>query len=64
MGEIKDSGLLNSYIYTNVYKTRQNWYIKLISAINNLQTTATVVDNASQPILAFNLKSNWIAFND
>ena len=61
---IEDSGLLTGCIYTDVNEARQNPYIKLISAINNLQTTATAVDDASQPMLAFNLQGNRIALND
>ncbi len=45
--------------------------MKLISGINNLQTTPSTVKNsdsvdndASQPMLTFNLKGNHIALND
>ena len=61
---IEDSGLLNDYIYSDVNESRQNLYIKLILAINNLQTTAIAIDNTSQPMLAFNFQGNLIALND
>lgn len=47
MAKIKDLGLLSDCIYTDVNKARQNLNIKLISIINNLQITATMVHNAS-----------------
>lgn len=56
--EIKNLGFLSGYIYTDINKVRQNSYIKLILAINNLQTTVIAVDNTSQSILAFNLQGN------
>lgn len=52
MVEIRNSGFLSCCIYININEARQNLYIKLILAINNLQTTATAVDNASQLMLA------------
>lgn len=33
---LNDRGFLNSYMYTNIYETRQNPYLKLILAINNI----------------------------
>lgn len=47
MAEIKNIGFFNSYIYIDVNKARQNLYIKLFLAINNLLTTAMVIDNIS-----------------
>lgn len=44
---IENTSLLSGCIYNNVDKARQNPYMKLISAINNIQTITTVVDNAS-----------------
>lgn len=61
---IENTGLLSGCIYTDVNEARQNPYMKLISAINNLQTTATAVDDASQLMLTFNFKGNRIALND
>lgn len=64
MAGIKNTGLLSGCIYTDINEARQNPYIKLILAINNIQTTAMVVDNVSQPMLTFNLQGNQIALND
>lgn len=55
MARIKNTSFLNSRIYTNINKAKQNLYIKLISAINNIQTIAIAVDNASQSMLTLNL---------
>lgn len=33
--EIKNIDFLSSYIYSNVYKVKQNFYFKFISTINN-----------------------------
>lgn len=68
---MKNTGLWSSYIYTNINEVRQNSYLKLISIINNLQTTASIVkksdsinDDASQLMLTFNIRGKQIAFND
>ncbi len=68
---MENTGLSSGCIYTDVNEARQNPYLKLISAINNLQTTPSTVENsdfvdndASQPMLIFNLKGNRIALND
>ncbi len=68
---IKNTGLSSGCIYTDVNEVRQNLYLKLISAIHNLQTTLSTIENndpinndASQPMLTFNLKDNCIALND
>ncbi len=69
--EMKNTGLSSGCIYTDVNKVRQNPYLKLIFAINNLQTTPSTVENsdpdnndASQPMLTFILKGNRIVLND
>ncbi len=69
--EMENTGLSSSCIYTDVNEARQSPYLKLISAINNLQTTPSTVENsdpvdndASQPMLTFNLKGNRITLND
>lgn len=61
---IEDLGFLNGYIYIDVNKTRKNPYIKLISAVNNLQITAMGVNNANQLMLAFNLQGNQVVLNN
>ncbi len=69
--EIENTGLSSGCIYTDVNEARENPYLKLISAINNFQTTPStfenndpVDNNASQPMLTFNLKGNRITLND
>ncbi len=68
---IENTGLSSGCIYTNINEARQNPYLKLISAINNLQTTLSTIENSdlvdndrSQLMLIFNLKGNCIALND
>lgn len=68
---IENTSLSNSYIYTYVNEARQNLYLKLISAINNLPTTLSIIKNSnlvdndtSQLMLIFNLNSNYITLND
>lgn len=60
---MENTGLSSGCIYTDVNEARQDPYLKLISAINNLQSTSSTVENsdpvdndASQPMLTFNLK--------
>lgn len=69
--KMKNTNSSNSCIYINIIEVRQNCYLKLISTINNLQTTPSIVkrkdfidDDMSQPILTFYLKSNHVALND
>lgn len=47
IAKIENTDLLNSYIYININKTRQNWYMKFILAINNFQIVAILVNNIS-----------------
>lgn len=47
MAMIKILGFLSSCIYTDINKARQKSYIKLISVINNFQTTTKIVYNIS-----------------
>ncbi len=46
---IENTGLSRGCIYTDVNEARQNPYLKLISAINNLQTTPSIIEN-SDPV--------------
>ncbi len=69
--KMENTGLSSDFIYTDINEARQNPYLKLISTINNLQTTPSIIENsnlvdndASQPMLTFNLKGNRIALND
>ncbi len=45
--EMENTGFLSGCIYTDVNEARQNLYLKIVSAINNLQTTPSTVENSN-----------------
>ncbi|MCJ1347504.1 hypothetical protein MMC31_005729 [Peltigera leucophlebia] len=63
------TGLLSGCIYMDVNESRQNPYLKLISAINNVHTGASCNDrspknDSEQPVITFNLYGNRIPLNN
>ncbi len=68
---INKSGILSGCIYTNVNKSRQNPYLKLISAIHNLSNDSAPNDNSvkdhsvdSPPVITYNLQGDRKPLND
>lgn len=64
--DINKLGILSSCIYTNVNESRQNLYLKLISAIHNLSDDNAVDDhnNNPKPVISYNLYSDRKPLND
>lgn len=58
--------ILSGYIYTNVNKSRQNLYLKLISTIYNLFDDNTMEDyyDNPRPIISYKLYNDGKFLND
>ncbi len=68
---INESGILSSCIYTNVNKSRQNPYLKLISAIHNFSNDSAPDDNGVEDhsidlplVITYNLQGDKKPLND
>ncbi len=63
---INESEILSGCIYTNVNKSRQNLYLKLISAIHNLSNDNGAKDHNDEmrSVISYNLYSNGELLND
>lgn len=66
VASINKLGILSEYIYTNVNNSRQNLYLKLISAMHNLfdnNATEDYNDNP-RPVIKYNLYGDGKLLND
>ena len=63
---INKSRILSGYIYIDVNKSRQNLYLKLISAIHNLSDDNVVEDHNDdlKPVISYNLDGDGKLLND
>lgn len=63
---INELGILSNCIYTDVNKSRQNLYLKLIFAIQNLfdDNAAEDHNNYLGPLISYNLYNNEKPLND
>lgn len=57
---------MSGCIYTDVNESRQNLYLKLISAIHNLSNDHAAADHDDDPppVITYNLHGDWIPLND
>lgn len=63
---INKSEILSDCIYTNINKSRQNPYLKLIFAIYNLSDDNAMEDykNNPRPVISYNLHNDGKPLND
>lgn len=63
---INESGILSGCIYTDVNESRQNPYLKLISAIHNLSDDNAAEDHNDEPrpVISYNLHGDGKPLND
>ncbi len=68
---INKSDILSGRIYTNINESRQNPYLKLISAIHNLSNDSAPEDKGVQdhnvdppPVIIYNLQGNRKSLNN
>ncbi len=63
---INESGIFSGDIYTDVNESRQNPYLKLISAIHNLSNDNDAEDHndKTRPVINCNLHGDGKPFND
>ncbi|MCJ1349551.1 hypothetical protein MMC31_007792 [Peltigera leucophlebia] len=63
---INESGILSACIYTDVNESRQNPYLKLISAIHNLfdDNDAEHHNDDSRPVISYNFHGDGKPLND
>lgn len=63
---INELGILSGYIYTNINKSKQNPYLKLIFAIHNLFDNYAAEDhnNNPRPVIGYNFYGNRKSLND
>ncbi len=63
---INELGILNGCIYTDINESRQNLYLKLISAIFNLSNDNDAEDhnNKTRPVISYNLHGDGKPLND
>ena len=63
---INELGILSSYIYININKSKQNQYLKLISAIYNLSDNNVVENHNNNPrlVISYNSYNDGKPLND
>ncbi len=64
--DINESGILSGCIYTDINESRQNSYLKLISAIHNLSNDNGAEDHNDEtmPVISYNLHGDEKLLND